>query len=126
MGCNCKAGKEPNTYVDVKGNEVKINRFHYTKIGFHIFKFIAFLLGLVVLPIVNIFIIIFMFNILVLNQQADLKPMFNSVANFLKKTKKKDKDGYNDDEDEDEDDFEGLTEDDVILMDVDEITDEKE
>lgn len=121
MGCNCKAGKEPNTYIDVKGDEVKISKFHYTNIGFHIFKFIGFLLGLIILPIINIFIIIFMFNILVLNQRADLKPMFNSVSNFLKKTKKKD-----DDDDEDEDDFEELTEDDVILMDVDEITNEKE
>lgn len=121
MGCNCKAGKEPNTYIGAKGDEVKINKFHYTNIGFYLFKFLGFLLGIIVLPLINVFIIIFMFNILVLNQRADLKPMFNSVSNFLKKTKK------NDDEDDDEeDDFDELTEDDVILMDVDEITDEKE
>lgn len=120
MGCNCKAGKESNTYIDAKGDEVKINKFHYTNIGFYIFKFLGFLLGIIVLPIINIFIIIFMFNILVLNQKADLKPMFNSLANFLKKAKK------NDDYDDEEDDFNELTEDDVILMDVDEITDEKE
>ena len=123
MGCNCKAGKEPNTYIDNKGDEVKINRFHYTNIGFFIFKFLGFLLGIIILPIINIFIIIFMFKILVLNQQADLKPMFNSVANFLKKAKKNDDD---EDEEDYDDDFEDLTEDDVILMDVDEITDEKE
>lgn len=121
MGCNCKAGKEPNTYIDTKGNEVKINKFHYTNIGFYIFKFLGFLLGIIVLPIINIFIIIFMFNILVLNQKADLKPMFNTLANFLKKAKKNEED-----DDDDDDDFDGLTEDDVILMDVDEITDEKE
>ncbi len=118
MGCNCKAGKESNTYINTKGDEVKLSKFHYTNLIFYSLKIIGFILGLVILPIINIFIIGFMFNMLVLNKEADLKPVFGTLANFLKKAKKKD-------EDDEDDDFDELTEDDVILLDVDDITEEK-
>ena len=114
MGCNCKTENKFET-------PEKFNFFGTTKlekiklIGHYTLKFIGFLIGVLLLPIINIAIIVFMFNTIVLTKEV-------SMVNILKRfATKKFNDDY-DDDDYDDDDFENLTEDDVIMMDVEDIT----
>ncbi len=102
MGCNCKTNV---THVSNKENKIDV-------LGFGL-KIIAFLLGLVLLPIIMVVIVWFMFNTLVLNKETDLKPL-------LKKLGEKFSDNYDDDDDDDE--IEVFMNNDVISMNVEDIT----
>jgi hypothetical protein len=77
-------------------------------------KILGFLVLVAALPLINLYIIWLMFNMLVLNKNIDVKPILLSLGN---KFKQKD-----DDDDEDDDEYNELTEDDVILLDVEDIT----
>lgn len=76
-------------------------------------KILGFLMLLVALPLINLYIIWLMFNMLILNKNIDVKPILLSLGN---KFKQKD-----DEDDEDDDEYNELTEDDVILLDVEDI-----
>jgi len=72
---------------------------------------------LLALPILNIYIIWLMFNILVLNKNVDFKPLLFSIGSkFMEKEDDKNDEEFLGDE------FDNLTEEDVILLDSDEIT----
>ena len=75
--------------------------------------FLRLLLFIISLPIINVMIIWFVFKTLLLNRNVDLKPMLLSILSKFKS-----------DDDDDDDDYEyyDLTEDDVELMGVEEIT----
>jgi hypothetical protein len=114
MSCNCKKGSsilkdslESNEKIKINGQTI----LTYT------LKTFGFLLMLLALPILNIYIIWLMFNILVLNKNVDFKPLLSSIGSkFMEKE---------DDENDEEflgDEFDNLTEEDVILLDSDEIT----
>lgn len=106
MGCNCKADKLDAEIL--KKDKVKAP---LPSVGTYILKVLAFVLMIVALPIINLFIIWFIFRTLVLNREVDIKPLLYAIGAKFKT-----------EEEEDEDDFENLTEDDVELVDVEDIT----
>lgn len=77
-------------------------------------KVMAFLLFLAVSPLVFLYIIWLVFNMVVLNDSVDIKPMLYFIANKIK-------------EKEREEDYldENITEDDLIMVDVEDITHKK-
>lgn len=108
MGCNCK-----NDIDFDKSNEPKISLGK--AIGKYTLKFFTFLLMIALLPLINLAIIWFMFNTLVLSKEVNIKPLLLSLGNQFKQ-KEEDEDYIDDDE------FNELTEDDVVIMGVDNIT----
>jgi len=117
MGCNCKNSMEmPQGYVSVENeNENLIGKSIK-----YFAKFIGFLIGVALTPIIMLVIIWFMFDTIVLNKDIDLRKVVNKFVkanNFIFK----EGDEY-DDDDDDDDVFEELTEDDVVLVNVEDIT----
>jgi len=110
MGCNCKG----NTNLSPSGEPIKLsltqNIFTYS------LKFFGFLLFLILLPIINLGIIFYVFKMLVLNKEINMIP---ALYKLLNKAKNIDDDEY---DDEDDEEFDELTEDDVELLHVEEIT----
>jgi hypothetical protein len=129
MGCSCKTGQAPNSNKKNNNNNINTefvvyekNKIIYSAIGYF-FKTIAFLLGVLLLPIINIAIVWFMFNTLVLTKEVNIKGLFDRLMKskkFRELSKEDDDDDYYDGDD---DEFENLTEDDVIMVDVEDITD---
>jgi len=115
MSCGCKRdntvenSNNSNNGSNIPKLTLTNNIFNYT------LKILAFLMSIILLPLINIIIVRLMFNTLVLNKNVDIKPLLLQVVDKL--TNKK-----IDDEDDDEDDDEELTEDDLILLDVEDIT----
>ena len=115
-GCNCKT--KDGFEIPEKTNFSKLTNKEKGKLVVHyFFKVIGFIIGILLLPIINIAIIWFMFNTIVLTKDVNVVKLLNKYF-----TSKKDDDDEDDDEDEDDVDFEDLTEDDVIMMDVEDIT----
>jgi hypothetical protein len=109
MGCNCKADKN----IDDISNEVaNPNESLGPKIIKYFFKSLAFLLMIVALPIINLFIIWFIFKMLILNKDINIKPLLKNIGDRFKPI----------DDDEDEDEYDNLTENDVVMMGVEDIT----
>jgi hypothetical protein len=75
-------------------------------------KVLGFLVLVAALPIINLYIIWFIFNMLVLNKNIDVKPILLTLGNKFKQK----------DYDEDDEEYNELTEDDVELLDVEDIT----
>jgi len=109
--CNCKNNPSMDEMLEGE-NENKLN------LGSNILKYIlktlGFLLFLILLPIINLAIIWFAFNIFVLNKNVDIKQMLMFIGNGFKKTEI--------DETLSDDELEMLTEDDVYMVDVEDIT----
>jgi len=127
MGCGCKTGEKPNVNLSSKTNNSNDIDKNVKNKKLSIFltytaKIIGFFVGVLLLPLINIAIIWFMFRTLVLNKEVDLKLLFSRMmrSKKIKDLAKDDEDFY--DEDDDDDDFENLTENDVIMVDVDDIT----
>ena len=78
-------------------------------------KIMGFLLLLLALPLINIYIVWLMFDMLVLNNNVDIKPLLLALG---KKFEVKEEE---DDEELTEEEFMELTEDDVVLLDSNEI-----
>ena len=108
-GCNCKG----NNGIDLVQEKEKAPLGK--RIMNYSLKSLAFLFMVALLPIINLFIIWFIFKTLVLSENVDIKPLLLSLGN---KFKPKD-DDYEDDE---EDDYDNLTEEDVEMVGVDVIT----
>lgn len=107
-GCNCKADKLDAEIL--KKDKVK---GPLPSVGTYILKVLAFVLMIAALPIINLFIIWFIFRTLVLNREVDIKPLLYAIGAKFKPN--------DNDEDEDEVDINTLTEDDVELVDVEDI-----
>lgn len=113
MGCNCKTDKgfepsEESKFSNLTNKEKGGLILHY------FFKVIGFLIGIVLLPLINIGIIWVMFNTIVLTKEINVMKLMKSLV----KNKRSD-----DDDDDDDDDYDELTEDDVVMVDVEDITD---
>ena len=111
MGCNCKNGANLNDLMANGKPESKTGLIvKYT------LKVLGFLVLLILLPIINIYIIWLMFDMLVLNGNIDIKPALLALG---KKFEIKEID----DEEEEltEEEFLELTEDDVVLIDSEEL-----
>ena len=115
MGCNCKSGGIENTENIKNFSELTFKeKFHsfltYTA------KVIGFIFSLILLPFIMCAVVWFMFNTIVLTKEFEIKKIvFSLMGNSL--TKKNE-----DDDEDDDDDDENLTEDDVVMLDVEEIT----
>ena len=113
MSCNCKnSGEMPQNYVLEENENLVATIIKY------IVKFIGFLVGVALLPLIMIAIIWFMFDTIVLNKDIDLRKVINRfvVANkFFTREEEEDKE-----DEEDDDDY--LTENDVIMLNVEDIT----
>lgn len=106
-GCNCKNSAQAQQINDNRTTGVKVT--HYA------LKTLAFLLMVVLLPVINLFLIYFMFKTLVLSKEVDIKPLLLAIG-------KKFKDNSDEDDDEDDIDYETLTPEDVVMVDVEDIT----
>ncbi len=111
MSCNCKNGQSMDSMFE---NDDKNKKSVTQTVIKYTLKILGFLVLVAALPLINLYIIWLMFNMLVLNKNIDVKPILLSLGN---KFKQKD-----DDDDEDDDEYNELTEDDVILLDVEDIT----
>ena len=117
MSCNCKSGVS-NTLseeIEEKGEKQVI-------LGY-IGRSIIFLLFLVLLPLMLIFIIYFIFKTIVLNHDLNITEMFGGLLKIMKRANSDyDYEDEEEDDDDDEEYFESLTPDDVILYDVEDLT----
>jgi hypothetical protein len=111
MSCNCKNGTPINQMENGEENKPKNDVLKY------VMNSIFFLISLIFLPFLVGFIIWFMFKTIVLNKSMDILPILNAVARNLQVKS-------NEDEDDviDEEEFYSLTEDDVVLVDAEDIT----
>lgn len=115
MGCNCKKGNM-DELIKNNGSSNSISTKTIIK---YVLKTFGFILFLVLLPFINVYIIYMVFDMFILNNHTDFKPMILALG---KKFSIKEE---SDEEFLDEDEYNELTEDDVVLMDSEEInTDE--
>jgi hypothetical protein len=106
-GCNCKK--------DINGVEFKTeDQTFLKKTGGYGIRFFGFLISLFLLPVIIIASIIFMFKTIVLNENVDIKSILMSI---IKKGKTDD-----DDDELEDDEYDYLTEEDVSMVDVEDIT----
>ena len=118
MSCGCKAKKGENLSVNDE-NKPKVNIMvsiiHYS------IKLIGFLVAMILLPFLMVVIAYYMFNLIVMTKGVDIKPLFISVAKFMKKVGQ---DNSDDDDDDDDDDteWEEINPDEFELIGVDDLT----
>ena len=116
MGCNCKtSNSSPRIGENVKKEKPLQLILKY------IAKTIGFIIALVLLPIIMLIIIWFMFDTIILNKEVDLRIILDK---FVKHEKffNSNYEEEDDDEEDDDDDYEDLTEDDVVMLNVEDIT----
>ena len=112
MGCNCKSGNSFESSENVRFFKTN-NKEKIKLIGNYTLKMTGLIVGILLLPLINVAIVIFMFNTIVLTKEVN---MVNIIKRFTNHK-------FNNDYDEDdEDDFDNLTEDDVVMLDVEDIT----
>ena len=109
MSCNCKNGQSMDSMLE---NENKNPKSVGQTVIKYTLKVLGFLVLVAALPIINLYIIWFIFNMLVLNKNIDVKPILLTLGNKFKQK----------DYDEDDEEYNELTEDDVELLDVEDIT----
>lgn len=108
MSCNCKGDKKTDDFL--KDESIPSESIGQ-KILKYFFKTLAFVFMLALLPIIVLFIIWFMFKMLVLNKDINIKPLLLAIGKKFQQT-----------EEDYEDDYETLTEKDVVMVDVEDIT----
>lgn len=124
MACGCKT-KTNNSFETEQKQTIKAFDFeHQNKKGRksnfiikNLIKIVSFSIALLLLPIIMIAITWFMFEILVLNQEIDMKKI---VMVLTSKLKRFNDDGYDDEYDNDYD--EEYDEENYEMLDVDDIT----
>lgn len=108
----CKSCKSSGAMIpEIKKDENLGNR-----IIKYVAKTIGFLVAVALLPLINLVIIWFMFETIVLNKDVDIRAV---VSKYITDRNERKED---EEEDEEEDDYENLTEDDVIMLNVEDIT----
>jgi hypothetical protein len=131
MGCGCKTNitnKYEQTSFNYESIGLKNNENLETKkpnkIINYLFKLIGFFMGLLLLPIIVLAIIWFMFQLLVLNQEVNMKRIVLVLSSKLKRFNESNIDEiyYGDDDYEDEDDEEEFDEENYEMLDVEDIT----
>lgn len=103
MACSCKGN------TNIKTSEINDGKVSQSVLMYAL-KLLGFLLVVILFPIISLVILWFIFKTLVLSKEIDIKPLLLAIGKSFKEK----------DEDED-DDIENLTEEDVIMLDVDEI-----
>ena len=122
MSCGCKAKKGTDSSVNDESKpklSIINNIIHYS------IKLIGFGIALMLLPILILVIVYYMFDLIVMTKDIDIKPLFISVSKFMKKVAKDNADEDDDDEDDDDEDeaeWENIDPDEFVLVGVDDIT----
>jgi ATP-dependent Zn protease len=113
MGCGCKTNNnyEPNSEGSNNNKKKSFSNI--------LIRLLAFMLIMVFLPIIIIAIIWFVFELVMLNKEIDMKKFINVMSSKIKPFNEDYE--YNNDEDDDEDDDE-FTEENYEMVDVEEIT----
>jgi len=110
MGCGCKSDTISDNLVvsdkKMRGDDSNIIKY--------IIKFIGFLIGLMLLPIIMLAVIWFMFDVIVLNKKVDFVQSINKWKKLYNKKDKNNEDDYYDDEDDDDDEY--------LMLNVEDIT----
>ena len=127
MSCGCKANKgvltPSNNFSSNDENKTKINIManiiHYS------IKLIGFAVAMILLPIIVLMIVYYMFNMIVMTKDIDIKPLFISAAKFMKQVGKDNADDDDDDDDDDEAEWENINPDEFELVGIDDITNKK-
>lgn len=109
MSCNCKNGDISQEYT-VPQEKQKLNSL----MGKYIVKILGFFISLLFLPFILIAIVWFMFDVIVLNKNVDLKKIISRFIEVNKLFEKKE-------EDDGDDDY-PYEEEDLTLINVEEIT----
>jgi hypothetical protein len=120
MSCGCKAKKGDELSVNNENKpkvKIIVNVIHYSM------KLIGFLVALSLLPILMLVIAYYMFNLIVMTKEIDIKPLFVSASKFMKKVAKdNNSDDEDDDDEEDDTEWENINPDEFELIGVDDIT----
>lgn len=117
MSCNCKNKNDVNVPFVNNDNNKEPKESLAKLITIYFVKLLGFTVGLILLPIIMCAIIVFMFRIIVLTKEIDVKPLFNSAFKLMKNANKEDND---DDDDEEEDNPDDIIE--YVMEDVEDIT----
>lgn len=118
-GCNTKNAKKTDALAPIE-----FSKTDFLDIIVKIFtKILGFSLAVLTLPIINAFILFFMFEMLVLNKQVDLKKLITGVSTKLSFMNEsfdpfdneddEDEDVYEDDEEFEEDEFDAINVEDI-------------
>jgi len=112
MSCGCKTNVkyEPNSKGSNNSNNKKINGFSNIFI-----KILSFCFMMLLLPIIMLAIIWFIFELIVLNKEIDMKKVLMVLSSKIKPLNE----GYENDEDDEDDEF---TEENYEMVDVEDIT----
>jgi len=123
MSCGCKAEKGDKTPINSLNNdENQPKKNIIAEIIHYSVKLIGFGIGLLLLPILVLVIIHYMFKLIVLTKDIDIKPLFVSLAKFMKKVGEDNEIKDEDDDDDDDDvEWENIDPNDFEMVGVDEI-----
>jgi hypothetical protein len=124
MSCGCKAKKNSGTLFNVSSSNddntpkksIGANIIHYSV------KLLGFGIALALLPVLMLVIIYYMFDIIVLTKDIDIKPIFISASKFMKKVAKDNAEDEEDDEEDDDEEWENINLDEFELVGVDDLT----
>ena len=114
MSCGCKSNQKNEGPSINKDENFKKNVAIFFQT---IIKFIGFLIFLLLIPLINVFIVIQAFKMIMFSQQLHLKPLLDRVTSLAKPKQKEEK--------EEDIDISTLTKDDVIMLDVEDISPKK-
>lgn len=117
MGCGCKTKKEDISFY--KDENILPKKKLMGEIKNYTSKILIFLLVLLTIPIIICIIIYYMFTTIVLTKELNIKPFLFSLAKNMQKIKD-DSDEKEYDYDDDDDEF--LNEEDLIMLNVEDIT----
>jgi hypothetical protein len=119
-GCNTKNAKKADALAPIE-----FSKIDFLDIIVKIFtKTVGFSLAVLTMPIISAFVLFFMFEMLVLNKQVDLKKLVTGVSSKLSFMNESFDpfDNEDDDEEEIDDDDEEFDEDEFDAINVEEIT----
>ena len=119
MGCGCKTNAK---YESNYGSSIKRPDKQITHgISNVILRVIAFILMMALLPIIMLAVIWFIFEILILNKEIDMKKIVSVLSSKIKPFNEGYEEDYDDDDDDYEDDDE-FNEENYEMVEVDDIT----
>ncbi len=114
MGCGCKTNNDGTQNLDnEKGPSIGLLIWGY------FLKVVVFGFVIILLPILNIYLLYILFRAIILNEDMNAQQFIGSLVNLAIKFKPNNEDF---DDYEDSDEYYELTEDDVTMMDVEDIT----
>jgi hypothetical protein len=120
MGCSCKNKKN----VDFLPNEEIIlpKKKLIDEIKSYTSKTLLFLIVLLTTPIIMCVIVYYMFTTIVLTRNLDIKPFLIHLAKSMRKTIDAENEEEDDNDEEDDEDYDFLDEEDLIMLNVEDIT----